>query len=79
MESAESPTTHLAVLASGPATLDELTALSEDELDDVDLARMNLLAAEGLPGAEEIDLAGAEAEIDRWAAYIKHETDQWFR
>lgn len=65
-----------AALVTGPTTFDELTALPEDELDDLDLARMNLLTAEGLPGAEEVDLAKAEAELDRWAKYVKHETDR---
>jgi hypothetical protein len=36
-----------------PSTLKELLALSATGLEKVDLARMNLLRAEGLPGSED--------------------------
>ncbi len=65
-----------APVPSGPASLEQLTSLAAPELDEVDIARMNLLAAEGLPGAENLDISKAEAELDRWAAYVKRETDQ---
>lgn len=65
-----------APVASGPTSLEQLTSLAAADLDEVDIARMSLLAADGLPGAENLDISKAEAELDRWTAYVKHETDQ---
>ena len=53
-----------------------LAALAPDELADIDIARLNLLAAEGLPGAEGLDVDATLAELDRWAAHVKFETDR---
>lgn len=57
-------------------TLEALINLAEDHLAKVDIATMNLLAAEGLPGSEKIDIPSALAKLDRWAAYIKWQTDR---
>lgn len=37
---------------------------------------MNLLVATGLPGAEELKLDAALAEIDRWATHVRTETER---
>lgn len=58
------------------STLDELLALPPDRLTEVDLDRMNLLVATGLPGAEELKLDAALAEIDRWATHVRTETER---
>lgn len=56
--------------------LHELLALDPSTLGDMDLARMNLLCARGLPGAEGMDIEKELAVLDRWAAAVKHETER---
>lgn len=62
-----------------PKTLDELLALPVDQLGQVDIARINLLCAVGLPGAEPVDPDGLEhalATLDQWAKRVAKETDR---
>ncbi len=59
-----------------PETLNGLLALSPAELEHCDIARMNLLCAEALPGAENLNVAECLATLDQWAQHIKAETDQ---
>ena len=59
--------------------LDALTEFAEvapDQLSSADIGRMNLLAARGLPGSEDLDVEAALAELDRWAEHVKFETDR---
>src|SRR5690606_22457846 len=58
------------------STLDEVTSLSTDELAKRDVAQLNLLTAQGLPGAENLDIERIEAELDRWADHVRRETDR---
>lgn len=48
-------------------SLESLMSLPEEQLAAVDIARMNLLCAEGLPGAEEMALNLTLARIDQMA------------
>jgi hypothetical protein len=41
------------------------------ELDRVDIARMNLLCAEGLPGAETLNVDASLATLGRWADFVR--------
>jgi len=41
-----------------------------------DIAEINLLVAEGLPGAENLDIERTLKTLDLWAAWVKHETDR---
>jgi len=59
-----------------PQTLDDLLALEADELEQVDIARMNLLCATGMPGAENLDIEHALATLDRWAERVRFETER---
>ncbi|MEM1355638.1 MAG: transglutaminase family protein [Planctomycetota bacterium] len=60
-----------------PRTLDELLDLSTEELKQVDIARMNLLCAKGLPGAPDQDSIEQALEmIDRWTERVRFETDR---
>jgi len=59
-----------------PKTPEELLALSPAELEHYDIARMNLLCAEGLPGAEGLNLDEDLAVLDLWAQHIKSEIDR---
>jgi len=54
-----------------PRTLEELLAIPDKDLGRVDIARMNLLCATGLPGAENIDVEKYLATIDQWAKVVK--------
>lgn len=57
-------------------TLTELSAMQEDKLVEQDIAVLNLRAAEGLPGAEELDIAAITKQLDRWANRVRSETDR---
>jgi len=59
-----------------PKTLEELLTLTPDQLAEVDVARMNLLCAEGLPGAEDLNIDRALSQLDDWALYVRFETDR---
>lgn len=57
-----------------PATLDQLLALTPDELQDVDIALVNLISATGLKGSEDLDISQSLATLDAWAQKIKLDT-----
>jgi hypothetical protein len=59
-----------------PRTLAELLALKPAELERVDIARMNLLCAEGLPGAETLNVDASLATLGQWADHAKREIDR---
>lgn len=59
-----------------PKTLNELLDLPAEKLAEVDIARMNLLCAAGLPGAEDLDVDRALAALDKWAEQVRIETDR---
>lgn len=54
-----------------PRSLKELLALPDKDLGRVDIARMNLLCAAGLPNAENIDIEQSLAMMDAWAEVVK--------
>ncbi len=54
----------------------ELVMMTKEELAKQDLALLNLRAAEGLPGAEDLDVAEKLADLDRWASRVRYETDR---
>lgn len=45
----------------------ELAALSDAELAQVDIARMNLICAQGIPGSESLDADAVLKLLDEWA------------
>jgi len=59
-----------------PDTLAELLALDVDQLERVNIARVNLLCAEGLPGAENLDVDQCLGTLDQWAAKAKFDIDR---
>ena len=61
-----------------PRTLAQLLDLSPAELEHCDIARMDLLCAEGLPGAENLNVDEDLAVLDSWAQHIKSEIDRNF-
>jgi len=54
-----------------PASYAELIATPEAQLTGTDIALMNLLCAEGLPGAENLDKKKCLAMLDEWAGVVK--------
>ena len=54
-----------------PTSFAELIALPEAELAKVDIALMNLLCAEGLPGAENLDVQADLKMLDQWAEAVQ--------
>jgi hypothetical protein len=56
--------------------MEELLAVPADRLGDIDLARLNLLCAIGLPGAEKLNVSALCAELDRWVERVRSETDR---
>jgi hypothetical protein len=59
-----------------PETLKGLLVLSLADLERCDIARMNLLCTEGLPGAENVNMNNDLAVLDSWAQHIKSEIDR---
>jgi hypothetical protein len=57
-------------------SLDELLKMSPEQLAAVDIAELNLHCAEGLPGAERLDIAKCLARLDEWAARVRGETER---
>ncbi|MBC2594873.1 hypothetical protein H5P28_11445 [Ruficoccus amylovorans] len=60
-----------------PTSYEQLIALSDDDLAQVDVARMNLLCAEGLAGAEDLDVQAALWKLDRWARLAKASEEKY--
>jgi hypothetical protein len=55
--------------------LDRLIAMPEKELESVDIAQMNLVCSEDLPGSETLDIRQCLATLDQWADIIRKDTD----
>lgn len=62
--------------APAPKRLADLLALSPSDLAGIDIARMNLICAEGLPGSENLDIEGSLQTLDKWAQHAKRETER---
>lgn len=58
-----------------PKTLAELLALKPEDLGAVDIERMNLLCAEGLPGAENLNVDECLDTLDQWAKILRGRID----
>ncbi len=61
-----------------PRTLEELLQLKPDQLEEIDIALMNLLCAKGLLGAEDLNVSECLERLDGMAKYIKTETARHF-
>lgn len=57
-----------------PDTLVELLALAPEQIDQCDVERMNLICAEGLRGAEDLNLNRCLAILDSWTRHVESET-----
>jgi len=57
-------------------SLNRLLGMTREELGGLDIARMNLACAEGLPGAEGLDVAQCLSRLDDWAQRVRCETQR---
>lgn len=64
--------------ARQPETYRELLALQPSALAPCDIARVNLLCAEGLPGADGLNITAYLATLDTWANRVRAETERNF-
>lgn len=66
---------------SEPLSIDKLLAMTEKQLETTlpkfDIAYINMVCAQGLPGAETLDIPEALAKLDEWARRIKFETERY--
>ena len=58
------------------SNLAALVALPADSLKQLDMAQMNLICVEGLPGAEHLDISSSLAIIDQMATRVRSETER---
>lgn len=59
-----------------PQTFEELIQLSDEEIETIDIARINLLCAKGLPGSEDLDIEKCLQQLDEWSEYVKIQEEQ---
>lgn len=57
-----------------PLSFSDMLNDSLESLGEMDIARMNVLCAEGLPGAEDMKINDCLAQLDVWAARVRSET-----
>jgi len=57
-------------------SLNRLLGMTREELGGLDIARMNLVCAEGLPGSEGLDVAQCLSRLDDWAQRVRCETQR---
>jgi hypothetical protein len=57
-----------------PRALRDLLTLSPDRIQQMDVALVNLLCAQGLPGTEGLDVSQCLGVLDQWAERVKAET-----
>lgn len=63
-------------LSGNPADYDTLKELSAEQIAQLDIAQLNLLCAQGLPGWESLNLSESLAVLDQWAARVRAETER---
>lgn len=59
------------IVHDGPSSFAELIAMPEEQLASLDIALMNLLSAEGLPGAENLNVSQCLTVLDQWAEMVR--------
>ncbi|MBN2019081.1 MAG: hypothetical protein JW749_02515 [Sedimentisphaerales bacterium] len=64
------------VFSSKIRSLNQLLALTLEQLESVDIGLMNLLCAQGLEDAEDIDIDKYLAILDEWAEAVKKSTEE---
>jgi len=57
-------------------SFEELLSTKLEDVGKYDVAVMNLLCAQGLPGAENVNIEECLKTLDKWAEWVRHETDR---
>lgn len=57
-------------------SLGDLYSMSDEQLEALDIAVLNLRCAEGLPGAEKLDIQKCRRQLDEWAGKVRFETER---
>jgi len=60
-------------MADDALTIESLAELSHESVEEIDVALLNLIAANGLPGAKELDFNAILDTLDEWAEKVKVE------
>ncbi len=60
-----------------PNSYDDLINLPESELREIDIAKMNLLCAKGLPNTEDLDINSAMKIFDKWATIVNSKINHY--
>ncbi len=63
-------------VSTTPTNLAQLLALSPEQLEKVDITRIDLLCAEGLPSSENLDIEQCLKTLDEWAREVQVETER---
>ncbi|MGH7989136.1 MAG: hypothetical protein ACREDS_02935 [Limisphaerales bacterium] len=73
---AETNTVNSTNVSITPTNLAQLLAIQPDQLEKVDIARIDLLCAEGLPNSENLNVEQSLKTLDEWADEVKIETER---
>ena len=73
-----SPASHPDNIPSSTSSFLDLVAKTPRELAHVDIAEMNLLCAQGLPGAEKLDVHRCLKTLDLWAYKVRFDAERHF-
>ena len=57
-------------------TVSQLLALSEEQLEKLDIGLMNLICAQGLNGSEDLDIEQCLATLDEWAEILRKDMEK---
>ncbi|MBI2946801.1 MAG: tetratricopeptide repeat protein [Verrucomicrobia bacterium] len=74
LNSTVAPAANAAPALNRPANFSELLALPRDRIESCEIALMNLLCAEGLRGAENLNVTDCLATLDQWAGVADFDT-----
>ena len=66
----------LSAHAKDEVTLSSLVKMTDEQLGKYDIARLNLICAQGLPGAENLKIAAQLKKLDEWTAWVKREVEK---
>lgn len=62
--------------SDAPRDFIQMLKLPPEEIEQLDIALINLLCAQNLPDAKDLDIDGILATLDQWAAHVERETNR---
>jgi hypothetical protein len=78
LAAAQTNATEIASVFKQPSTLAELLSIPTNQLENVDIALISLLCAEGLRGAENLNIPQCLDTLDQWTRHVENETRRNF-